>query len=454
MSDTQNHKSGDRKRAWRDEGAQEGGRDGDRGSKQMKPGALAIKLLVPNSLVGAIIGKGGEEMKKLKEESNCFIRLSQNDKYFPNTTERPCYIEGFPDDICKAVTTIQEKLVNDSPRRGPSIDDARKKQCTIIVGSNAAGKTIGKGGENAKRLNSEFSVWVKVMGRDDSIPGLEERTVTINGEIENAVKAVKDILDNSLELKNGGTDKNLDYDSFMGGAGGQAVAGNQGYQGNQSYNQSGNFGNQQQGYNQAPRTAAPAMGGGQGYNNMGQQPPAPNSMGNYNNAPPVQQYNSQQYQGNAQQYPANNSNVPVQQYPGAPAAQPAGGYGAGAPAAGYTQGAAGYTQGYGQTPAGGAYNQPAPPSGAPGGYSQAQGQAYNPAPQGYQSAPAQGGYPQGASQSAGYQGGNQQGGYQATPQGGNYQAPAGRGGYQGAGAGGRGSFRGGAGRGGRGRGGN
>ena len=36
-----------------------------------------MKVLVPNSLVGAIIGKGGEEMKKLKEESSCFIRLSQ-----------------------------------------------------------------------------------------------------------------------------------------------------------------------------------------------------------------------------------------------------------------------------------------------------------------------------------------------------------------------------------------
>ena len=44
--------------------------------QQMKPGTMGMKLLVPNSLVGAIIGKGGEEMKKLKEESSCFVRLS------------------------------------------------------------------------------------------------------------------------------------------------------------------------------------------------------------------------------------------------------------------------------------------------------------------------------------------------------------------------------------------
>ena len=89
--------------------------------------------------------------------------------------------------------SYESKLSNCCHITGPSIEDSRKKQCRIIVGSNAAGKCIGKGGENVKRLNSEHSVWVKVMGRDDSIPGLEERTVTINGELENAIKAVQDV---------------------------------------------------------------------------------------------------------------------------------------------------------------------------------------------------------------------------------------------------------------------
>lgn len=44
--------------------------------------------------------------------------IRQNDKYFPNTSERPCYIEGMPEDIVKAVQAIQEKLINDNPRRG------------------------------------------------------------------------------------------------------------------------------------------------------------------------------------------------------------------------------------------------------------------------------------------------------------------------------------------------
>ena len=45
--------------------------------QQMKPGAMGIKALVPSSIVGAIIGKGGEEMKRIKTESGCYVRLSQ-----------------------------------------------------------------------------------------------------------------------------------------------------------------------------------------------------------------------------------------------------------------------------------------------------------------------------------------------------------------------------------------
>ena len=85
---------------------------------------------------------------------------------------------------------------------GPSIDETRKKQCKIVVGANAAGKCIGKGGENVKRLKSEFSVWIKVMGRDDSIPGLDERTITVSGDSDNTIKAIQDVSSHSNSLSN------------------------------------------------------------------------------------------------------------------------------------------------------------------------------------------------------------------------------------------------------------
>jgi len=486
VSDRDDRRGGDReerKRSWRgdNDDRADGGRE-DRGFKQMKPGALGVKILVPNSLVGAIIGKGGDEMKKLKEESSCFIRLSQNDKYFPKTNERPCYIEGEPENIVKAITTIQEKLQNDNPRRGPSIDDTRKKQCTIVVGANAAGKCIGKGGENVKRLKSEFNVWVKVMGRDDSIPGLDERTITVSssGDAENTMKAVKDILEMSLGLNNGGTDKNLDYDSYMGGeTGGAGNNFNQGGTGGYNNNQ-GNFNNQgsgfnnQMGGNMGGRTGSmgppggrsgsqgpPSNMGGAGFNNMGGMAPAPNSMapamgglgpnmgGNFNSqgAPAPQgaaettQFGQPgQFQGNIQTYPNNNTNIPIQQYPGNNGSQntgsgygnnPGGGYSNPTQGGGYNQGAqGGFNQG-----AQGGYNQ------AASGYNQTQGYNQQPAFQGGNQ-PAGGGgavgggyQAPGGNQRGGFQAGGNTAGYQSTGnQGGNFQG--GRGGFQG----GRGGF--------------
>ena len=42
----------------------------------------------------------------------------QNDMYFPNTNERPCYLEGTPEEIVKAMEVIQDKLARDNPKRG------------------------------------------------------------------------------------------------------------------------------------------------------------------------------------------------------------------------------------------------------------------------------------------------------------------------------------------------
>ena len=157
---------------------------------------FGIKILIPNPLVGAVIGRGGEEMKKLKEETSCFVKISQNNKYFPNTSDRPAYVEGEPANVNRALRIIQDKITNDNAKRGASVDDQRKKCCKIIIGHNAAGKTIGKGGENVIRLKESFNVFVKVMSRDEIIPGLDERTVTISsstGNLDNIMDATCDV---------------------------------------------------------------------------------------------------------------------------------------------------------------------------------------------------------------------------------------------------------------------
>lgn len=48
-------------------------------------GSFQVKVLVPNSTAGMIIGKGGAHVKFIKEESGAYVQISQVCNIFCNT---------------------------------------------------------------------------------------------------------------------------------------------------------------------------------------------------------------------------------------------------------------------------------------------------------------------------------------------------------------------------------
>ena len=52
-----------------------------------------MKILVPNSTAGMIIGKGGSHIKDIKDESGAYIQISQKSKEL-NLPERCITIAG------------------------------------------------------------------------------------------------------------------------------------------------------------------------------------------------------------------------------------------------------------------------------------------------------------------------------------------------------------------------
>lgn len=71
-----------------------------------------IKIIVPNSTAGMIIGKGGSFIKQLKDESGAFIQISQKSK---ETTlpERVVTIIGDPITNRKALEMVTCKILED-----------------------------------------------------------------------------------------------------------------------------------------------------------------------------------------------------------------------------------------------------------------------------------------------------------------------------------------------------
>lgn len=52
-----------------------------------------VKILVPNSTAGMVIGKGGNYIKQIKEESGAYIQISQKSKE-TNLPERCITVAG------------------------------------------------------------------------------------------------------------------------------------------------------------------------------------------------------------------------------------------------------------------------------------------------------------------------------------------------------------------------
>lgn len=69
-----------------------------------------MKLLCPNKMVGAIIGKGGSTLKQLKELTVTDIKLSQDNDFFPETSDRVIGITGSPEYVNYAIACVLTKM--------------------------------------------------------------------------------------------------------------------------------------------------------------------------------------------------------------------------------------------------------------------------------------------------------------------------------------------------------
>lgn len=81
---------------------------------------LQVKILVPNSTAGMIIGKGGQFITQIKDESGAYVQISQKSKDHA-LAERCITVIGEPDCNKKAVNMILSKVVED-PQSGSCLN--------------------------------------------------------------------------------------------------------------------------------------------------------------------------------------------------------------------------------------------------------------------------------------------------------------------------------------------
>ncbi|KAL7306035.1 hypothetical protein TKK_0001500 [Trichogramma kaykai] len=120
-----------------------GGPGGPAPNKRYRQGDEELRFLIPSRIAGSIIGRGGQNIAKLRSQYKASITVP--DCYGP---ERILTISS---DLEQALTILNElipKLEESSPKNGNEADlDLR-----MLVHQSQAGCVIGKGGGKIKEL--------------------------------------------------------------------------------------------------------------------------------------------------------------------------------------------------------------------------------------------------------------------------------------------------------------
>ncbi|XP_078259747.1 poly(rC)-binding protein 3 isoform X6 [Rhinoraja longicauda] len=157
---------------------------------------LTIRLLMHGKEVGSIIGKKGETVKKMREESGARINISEG-----NCPERIVTITGPTDAIFKAFAMIAFKFEEDIDNSMTNSTATSKPPVTLrlVVPASQCGSLIGKGGSKIKEIRESTGAQVQVAG--DMLPNSTERAVTISGMPDAIIQCVKQICVVMLEVE-------------------------------------------------------------------------------------------------------------------------------------------------------------------------------------------------------------------------------------------------------------
>lgn len=115
-----------------------------------------IRIMLHKSLCGSIIGKGGADIKALREETETMIRM--NGDCCPNSSDRICQVAGTPANVGIAFERILQSLENVEIRgedRWYNVDDYDESRSRDYGGFTLEPGQSSSGGSNRSRQNGD-----------------------------------------------------------------------------------------------------------------------------------------------------------------------------------------------------------------------------------------------------------------------------------------------------------
>ncbi|XP_068265496.1 LOW QUALITY PROTEIN: poly(rC)-binding protein 4 [Nyctibius grandis] len=148
---------------------------------------LTLRMLMHGKEIGSIIGKKGETVKRIREQSSARITISEG-----SCPERITTITGSTDAVFRAVSMIAFKLEEDL---GAGSDGAAAGRAPVtlrlVIPASQCGSLIGKAGVKIREIRESTGAQVQVAA--DLLPNSTERAVTVSGVPDTIIQCVRQI---------------------------------------------------------------------------------------------------------------------------------------------------------------------------------------------------------------------------------------------------------------------
>lgn len=172
---------------------------------------LSIRLIVPHSQCGSLIGKKGSKIKTIRETSGCSIQIAS--KMLPNSTERTVTVSGSVIAVPECIYHLCRVML-DSPPKGNtkrytgglnpflaalagsqlrtnnnhSETQVQSESHELIVPNDLIGCIIGKGGTNIAEIRQTSGAMISISNVKQT-SGNTDRTITITGNPDSVALA-------------------------------------------------------------------------------------------------------------------------------------------------------------------------------------------------------------------------------------------------------------------------
>ncbi|XP_056452142.1 far upstream element-binding protein 1 isoform X3 [Gadus chalcogrammus] len=176
------------------------------------PRSASEDFKVPDGMVGFIIGRGGEQISRMQQESGCKIQIAPDSGGMP---DRSVTLTGSPDAIQCAKRLLTEIVEKGRPtpafhhNEGPGMSVQE-----IMVPASKAGLVIGKGGETIKSLQERAGVKMVMIQEGPQNTGAD-KPLRISGEAFKVQQAKELVME--LIRDQGFREQRGEYGSRLGG---------------------------------------------------------------------------------------------------------------------------------------------------------------------------------------------------------------------------------------------